>query len=195
MDDPSTDLMRTPPSLLEQLRNPQNGEAWGRFIARYGPMIERWCRCWFPSQAEDRAYDVFSELVFRMITFEYKPSQGRFRGWLKTVTHRLMAKLKSEEWPQPDDDHDPLDSLEASEDLTARLAAEFDLELLEIAKERIRGRVEPHTWTAYVETAELGLSSSDVAAQLGLKVGTVYQARYSVINELRREIEAIQGPP
>ena len=32
--------------------------------------------------------------------------------------------------------------LEAGEDLAARLAAEFDLELLELAKERVRSRVE-----------------------------------------------------
>ena len=70
MDDPSTDSMRTYPSLLEEVRDPRNHEAWGRFIARYGPMIRGWCRQWFPREADDRAYDVFSELVFRMVTFE-----------------------------------------------------------------------------------------------------------------------------
>jgi hypothetical protein len=28
-----------------------------------------------------------------------------------------------------------------------------------------------------------------------MKVGTVYQARHSVITELGREVEALQGPP
>ena len=79
------------------------------------------------------------ELVFRMMTFEYDPTKGRFRGWLKTLTHNLMAKLKREQWPQVDDDDEsPLDLLEAGEDLAARLAAEFDLELLEKAKDQVR---------------------------------------------------------
>jgi RNA polymerase sigma-70 factor (ECF subfamily) len=193
MDEPSTDSMRTYPSLLEEVRDPRNHEAWGRFIARYGPMIRGWCRQWFPREADDRAYDVFSELVFRMVTFEYDPSQGRFRGWLKTVTHRLMARLKDGEWRLLGDGCQSPDSLEATEDLEARLAAEFDLELLEIAKERVRGRVADHTWRAYVETAERGRRPAEVAEELGLKVGTVYQARYSVINELGREIEDLQG--
>src|SRR5262249_40235793 len=158
-------------------------------------MIRGWCRHWFPREADDRAYDVFAELVFGMMTFEYDPSRGRFRGWLKTVTHRLMARLKAEEWPQLDGDHDPLASLEASEDVEARLAAEFDLELLETAKERVRLRVADHTWTAYVETAERGRRPAEVAKELGLKVGTVYQARHSVTQELGQEIKKLEGRP
>src|SRR5438309_1684687 len=125
----SPDSSRTDSRLLDGVRDPQNHEAWERFIARYGPMIRGWCRQWFPREANDKAWDVFSELIFRMITFEYDPSQGRFRGWLKTVTNNMMAKLKKEEWPQVDEGDNPLDSLEAREDLTARLAAMFDLEL------------------------------------------------------------------
>ena len=193
MGEPSSDSMRTDSGLLNGVKDPANHEAWEKFIARYGPMIRGWCRHWFPREADDRAYDVFSELVFRMMTFEYDPGKGRFRGWLKTVTHRLMAKMKDEEWSNGDDGVDRLDSLEASEDLAARLAADFDLELLEIAKERVRRRVADHTWKAYVETAERGRRPAEVAEELGLRVGTVYQARYSVINELGREIEDLQG--
>ena len=29
-----------------------------------------------------------------MKNFEYEPDKGRFRGYLKTMTHRLMADLK-----------------------------------------------------------------------------------------------------
>ncbi len=146
-------------------------------------------------EADDKVYDVLSELIFRMVTFEYDPSKGRFRGWLKTVTHNLMAKLKRDQWPQNNDDvHHPLDSLEATEDLAARLAAEFDLELLEIAKDQVRGRVQPHTWTAYVATAEEQREPAEVACELGMRVGTVFQAKHSVITLLRREIESLQGP-
>ena len=39
-------------------------------------------------------HEVIGELVFIMRSYTYKPEKGRFRGWLKTVTHNLMAKLK-----------------------------------------------------------------------------------------------------
>jgi RNA polymerase sigma factor (sigma-70 family) len=188
MNDPFTESTRTDPALLGDVRDPRNHAAWEKFIARYGPMIQGWCRHWYPREADDKAYDVFAELIFRMINFEYDPSKGRFRGWLKTVTHNMMAKLKKDMIPQQDDDHDPLDLAEADEDLAARLATEFDLELLEIARERVRCRVQPHTWRAYVATAEEWRKPVEVARELGIKVGTVFQAKHSVIELLKREI-------
>ncbi len=130
-----------------------------------------------------------------MITFEYDAGKGRFRGWLKTVTHNLMAEAEEGcAVRSAGDDHNPLDLVEAGEDLAARLAAEFDLELLEQAKERVRGRVEPQTWSAYVATAEEWRKPAEVARELGMKVGAVFQAKHSVIALLRREIEILQGP-
>ena len=193
MNDGSADSSRTDPRLLDGVRDPRNHAAWEKFIARYGPMIQGWCRHWFPHSADDKACEVFSELVFRMMHFEYDPNKGRFRGWLKTVTHNLMAKLKREGLPVADDDQGALDSIEAGDDLAARLAAEFDLEQLEIARERVRGRVQPQTWAAYVATAEQWRKPADVARELGMRVGTVFQAKHSVITQLRREIEELQG--
>jgi len=194
MNDLSSNSTRTDPRLLGEVRDPQNHAAWEKFIARYRPMIRGWCHQWFPHEADDKACEVLSELIFRMITFEYNASKGRFRGWLKTVTHNMMAGLKKDALPQEGEDHNPLDLAEAGEDLAARLAAEFDLEQLEIAKERVRGRVEEKTWLAYSRTAEESRKPVDVARELGMKVGTVYQAKHSVITELRREIESLQGP-
>jgi RNA polymerase sigma factor (sigma-70 family) len=194
MNDPFTESLRTDPALLGDVRDPRNHAAWEKFIARYGPMIRGWCRHWYPGEADDRAYDVFAELIFRMINFQYDPSRGRFRGWLKTVTHNMMAKLKKDMIPQPDDEYTPLELAEASDDLTARLAAEFDLELLEIARERVQRRVQPHTWRAFVATAEEWRKPVEVARELGMKVGTVFQAKHSVIELLKREIEILQGP-
>jgi RNA polymerase sigma factor (sigma-70 family) len=194
MNDPFTESSRTDPALLGDVRDPRNHAAWEQFIARYGPMIRGWCRHWYRGEADDRAYDVFAELIFRMVNFEYDPSRGRFRGWLKTVTHNMMAKLKKDMIPQPDDEYTPLELAEAGDDLTARLAAEFDLELLEIARERVQRRVQPHTWRAFVATAEEWRKPVEVARELGMKVGTVFQAKHSVIELLKREAEILQGP-
>jgi RNA polymerase sigma-70 factor (ECF subfamily) len=194
MNDLSSDSLPTSPTLLKGVSDPQNHEAWETFLARYGPMIQGWCRQWFPREADDKAHDVIYELVFRMMTFEYDPTKGKFRGWLKTLTHNLMAKLKSDEWPQVNyDGESPLDLLEAGNDLAARLAAEFDLELLEQAKDQVRDRVQPHTWAAYLATAEEWQKPAEVARKLGMKVGAVFQAKHSVITMLRQEIEKRQG--
>ena len=142
------------------------------------------------------AQEVFTRLMSCMKAFEYKPQEGRFRGYLKTVTHRLMAELKERVAPIPviNNEEMPIE-IEAGTDLVARLAAMFDLELLDQAKERVRSRVEPRTWSAYLGTAEEWRKPADVAHKLGMKVGAVFQAKHSVITQLRREIQILQGPP
>jgi RNA polymerase sigma-70 factor (ECF subfamily) len=125
--------------------------------------------------------------------FEYDPSRGRFRGYLKTVTHRLMADLKERERGRRAVDGDGLlEEVEASVDLEARLAAEYDLELLEKAKASVRARVEPRTWSAYVETAEQGRKGAEVARELDMTVGAVHQAKYNVLTLLQREVAFLE---
>jgi RNA polymerase sigma-70 factor (ECF subfamily) len=185
----------TSPTLIGRVRDPADGQAWGEFHDRYAPMIRGWCRRWFPREADDMAQEVLFRLVNCLKAFEYQPEKGRFRGYLKTVTHRLMADLKERASEPPVIGGDALfDQVEAPQDLLERLAAEYDLELLDEAKERVRRRVEGRTWSAYVETAERGRRPAKVARELGMSVGAVYQARYSVITELGRQIQELQGP-
>jgi RNA polymerase sigma-70 factor, ECF subfamily len=196
MNSSSFDPSRTHASLLIRLKDSADQQAWGEFHERYAPMIRGWCRHWFPHEVDDMVQEVFSRLMNCMKAFEYKPGRGRFRGYLKTVTHRLMADLKE----RPglalvlDNEEMPIE-IEASQDLWDRLASEYDLELLEKAKEIVRGRVEPRTWSAYLRTAEEWRKPADVARELGMRVGAVFQAKCSVIKQLRAEIQKLQGHP
>ena len=183
-------------SLLLRIRDSGDHRAWAEFEGRYGPMIRSWCRRWFPRETDDRVQDVYCKLVDRLRTFEYDPGQGRFRGWLKTVTNRLMSDLKQRAEREPGAGGAfLLDEVEARQDLDDRLAALYDLELLEKAKERVRCRCEARTWAAYTEAGERGRRPEEVAAELNLRVAAVYQAKHRVITELKREIEILEGPP
>jgi RNA polymerase sigma-70 factor (ECF subfamily) len=156
-------------------------------------MIRGWCRHWFPLETEDKVQDVYCKLVDRLRTFEYEPSKGRFRGWLKTLTNRLMSDLKKVAPKLVPDDDPCLQQAEARQDLYERLSVEYDLELLEMARDHVRGRVLNKTWRAFVETAELGRKAAEVARQLDMPVGAVYQARFNVTTALTREIEFRDG--
>jgi RNA polymerase sigma factor (sigma-70 family) len=191
MSTSSFDAARTSPSLLFDVRDPEDEQAWEEFHARYSPMIRGWCRQWFPREADDMVQEVMGELVFIMRTYTYKPEKGRFRGWLKTVTHNLMARLKRSS-KRVFVDTEALDGAEAGTDLWERLGAEYDLEVLAKAKENVRGCVEPRTWSAYVETAEQLRRPAEVAKELGMKVGAVYQAKCQVLNLLRQEVKILE---
>jgi len=190
----SYDLSQTSPSLLIRVRDTADRQAWDEFYARYAPMIRGWCRHWFPRETEDMVQEVFTRLTECLKAFEYQPGTGRFRGYLKTVTHRLMQDLKerAKRRPRLDGAAAP-DEVPAQDDLWDRLAAMFDLELLEMAKEHVRGRTSDRTWLAYVAVAEQYRNPAEVACELGMRAGAVYQAKFHVIKLLRQEIDILQG--
>jgi RNA polymerase sigma factor (sigma-70 family) len=188
----SFDPAQTRQSLLIRLHDLEDQQAWEEFYARYAPMIGGWCHQWFPRETENMVHEVMLLLVRRLREFVYDPAKT-FRGYLKTVTHRLMADLKEKESARRAINGDGLvEEVEAGEDLLARLAREFDLELLQQAKDNVRARVEPRTWSAYVETAEQGRKGAEVAIELDMKVGAVHQAKYQVLTLLKQEVEFLQ---
>jgi RNA polymerase sigma factor (sigma-70 family) len=188
----SFDQTRTNWTLLIRLRDPEDQQAWVEFHTRYAPMIGGWCRRWFPRETEGMVQEVMLVLVKRLRTFQYQPGK-LFRGYLKAVTRQLMAdlKVKEKQWPMVGSDGLAEDA-EATLDLEARLAAEFDLELLEQAKANVRSRVEPKTWRAYVEMAEKGRKGADVAGELGKSVGAVHTARWQVLKLLQEEVKFLE---
>jgi RNA polymerase sigma-70 factor (ECF subfamily) len=188
----SFDSTRTSGSLLFRLRDTGDQQAWEQFYARYAPMIWGWCHQWFPRDAEDMVQEVMRLLVRRLRDFEYQPGKT-FRGYLKTVTHNLMADLKEKErLRRAVAGGDLIEDVEASQDLQQRLQSEFDLELLEIAKDNVRRRVEPSTWSAYLETAEQGRPGAEVGKMLGMKVGAVFQAKHHVLKLLQQEVKSLE---
>jgi RNA polymerase sigma-70 factor (ECF subfamily) len=198
-DHDGDDSCRTRGSLLARLRDKSDQRAWAEFVDRYTPMIRRWCRTWFPREADDMVQEVLAKLVRIIESFEYGAKPGRFRGWLKTVTRNLMAELKRGHPPLTfvgDSDARALVAREeARTDLERRLATEYDLQLLELARARVRGRVDPKTWAAYLETAEGVTPPAEAARKLGVSVGSVYQAKFNVIQLLKREIVRLEDSP
>src|SRR6516165_8332502 len=143
------DPWQTSGSLLVRLRDRADQRAWAEFVGRYSPLIRYWCRAWFPREADDLVQEVLARFVTSAGSIDYDPRRGRFRGWLKTVTHHLMADLKRRHPMRGQggsSEHPDVAAQEARLDLEQRLAAEYDLELLDRARQRVRPRVDPRTW-------------------------------------------------
>ena len=85
-----------------------------------------------------------------------------------------------------------LDHVTARDDLSERLADEFDRELYERAADAVRARVEPHTWEAFRLTGLDGLSGAEAAGRLGMEVATVFKAKSKVQKMLKDEIQKLQ---
>ncbi|MGL4420626.1 MAG: RNA polymerase sigma factor [Gemmataceae bacterium] len=176
-------------TLLRRLREaPQDTEAWATFVERYGRMMYRWCRHWGlqPADAEDVTQSVMVELLRQMRQFVYDRS-GSFRAWLRTVTYRAWTRFLESRNRGTAREQPLLESPAAYPDFLEHLIRENDRELLELAMERVRLRVQPPTWLAFRLMAFENLSGAVVAKQLGMNVGTVFVARSKVQRMLRDE--------
>jgi RNA polymerase sigma-70 factor (ECF subfamily) len=191
---------RTSATLLGRLRDdPADQAAWAEFVDRYGPKIYGWCRQWRlrEDDAQDVTQNVLLRLVHKMRAFEYDATRG-FRKWLRVLTRHALSDFwavrKLAAVGSGDSDLKSwLESVEAREDLVARLDAEFDRELLAEAMARVQRRVVPAKWDAFRMTAIEGLDGAEVARRLDMKVSTVFVVRSKVQKMLRDEVRALNG--
>lgn len=195
--------LRTSASLLCRLRDlPTDQGAWSEFVDRYGAKIYGWCRRWHlqDADARDVTQAVLAALCIKMKSFTYDPTLS-FRGWLRTLTHHTWCDLIASRRQVlvgngANEGSDRLESVEARNDLLARLDEEFDHELLDEAILRVRLRVEPHTWEAFRLTALERMAGALVAERLGMRVATVFKAKSKVQKMLREELSRLDrsGP-
>jgi RNA polymerase sigma-70 factor (ECF subfamily) len=187
-------------SILMALRNdPCDQSAWLAFVDRYGPQIHAWCLRWKlqEADAQDVTQMVLVKLVRHLPEFAYDPSRS-FRGWLRTLTAHSWSDFIGDQVRGVRGSADTvvyamLNTVEARVDLVRLMEETYDQELLELAKEEVRQRVEPHTWEAFRLTAIEGVAIADVAARLGIRVATIYRARHVVQTMLRETLAALES--
>lgn len=187
-------------TLLHRLnQNPGDQLSWTEFVQVYGPAIRGWLMHWGlqEADAQDVAQNVLLRLTAKLPQFKYDPTKS-FRGWLKTLTHHAWHDFVTEAGYRTRGSGDTsvldqLQSVEAREDLTARVEATFDKELLEMAIVRARARVADTTWQAFKLAALDGVSPQTVADQLGVRVSQVYLAKHRVQKLVQEEIRALEG--
>jgi RNA polymerase sigma-70 factor (ECF subfamily) len=188
----------TSTTLLVRLQqSPSDQAAWAEFVARYGRRIQGWCRHWGlqEADAQDVAQTVMLKLLRVVQVFRYDPQQ-RFRAWLKTVTHHAWQDLVRSRQHTVDgksEKHDPLQSLEARDDLAAWMEGAYEQELLDVALVRVRPRVQPQTWQAFHLTTYEGLSGAEAASRLGMAVTSVYKAKSNIKKLLEAEVRYLEG--
>src|SRR5262245_37893227 len=186
----------TSPTLLGRLcLDPPDATAWAAFVYRYGPRIHAWCQQQHlqEADAQDVTQDVLLKLLARMRTFSYDESRS-FRGWLKTVTmHALCDHVEEQRLAgRGSGGFAAIENVEAREDFVRYLDHEFDLELLEEAKTRVRRRVQTHTWEVFRLLTEDRVTGDEVGQRLSMEVATVFATRSKVKKMLREEIHRLE---
>lgn len=187
-------------SLLARIRDPNDDQAWCRFVDTYGPVLYQYARRQGLQDADaaDVTQDILRRVSLAMETFQYDPGRGSFRGWLFTIARNslrnfLASAARRERGTgdtncrqlleqQPDDAHN-----------SQVWDEEYQRHLLSLAAEQIRGLFAASTWQAFWQTAVHGKDVKHVAQSLGISVGAVYVARSRVLARLRQEIQLLES--
>lgn len=189
-------------TLLARVAGPgsPNQQAWHEFVNRYGPLIMRTCalRGLQPNDAQEVTQNVLIRLFTSLNT--YKPEKGRFRDWLQAVAANAVISFHRERQrqrakvAQTDQVEALLESVEAREDLLQRLGQEFDLELLEEAKEQVKHEVGVKAFECFRLLTEEGLTGEEVAERLGMsRIGTVYTNRLKVQEKIQATVLRLES--
>lgn len=146
---------------------------------------------------------MFLAVSTNIAQFERQSGTGKFRAWLKTVTHNKVsdhfrrkakqpaahggsaAKLRFDEIPASADEG----SVDVIED-DAALAQTEETFLAQRTLQLVRAEFRERTWNSFWRTAVDGQTSQEVAAELGITAVAVRKAKSRVLQRLR---EAIDG--
>ncbi|MEM9082104.1 MAG: sigma-70 family RNA polymerase sigma factor [Planctomycetota bacterium] len=177
-------------ALLQALRAPENEVAWADFVERYGELIRGFSRRQGLSaeDQEDVLQDVLVALSNSMRGFEYDSERGRFRGYLKTITLRMIfsrfrqRKRQGAQEPLADwlGAHD--DSLEAVWEDEWR---QYHLRQAMTYVEQVASDSDVAAFRAYVIENR---DAEEVADALGMSIDRVYQAKSKLFKLIRRQV-------
>jgi RNA polymerase sigma factor (sigma-70 family) len=176
--------------LLLQLKSDEtvNREmGWGIFVDRYGPIICGFARnAGLPSSEAD---DIMQNVLFNFFKvadrFEYDPSKGRFRGYLKRITLNAIRQRYRKKQVGNLDTH----GMNIAEDPRDDLAAVFDREwaehLLSEAMTEARPKFEMKTWEAFELYGRRGMSAERAGERLQMTAEAVRHAKSRVMRAVR----------
>ena len=182
---------KTPLTLLERLRTPDDGGAWPRFVALAAPFLFDSARRWGLQDAD--AWEVVQQVL---LTVHQKVSQwrpnhqpGAFRCWLLRTAHRVCLHafrdlVRCDRAAGGAGVKNPIDHVPAATE-TDDDRRDFERWAFCWAAGLVQREVDPVTWQAFRMTAVEGVSAAETAQRLGMKIGSVYTAKCRVIVRIR----------
>jgi RNA polymerase sigma-70 factor (ECF subfamily) len=182
----------TSASLLEQLRDRGDAQAWQKLVLIYTPLMRAWLRpaALQPADMDDLTQRILEVVVRKLPQFQHDGRPGAFRAWLRAITvNRLREFWRAR--PPADQFAPSAALLEELEDPASDLCRWWDEEhnrhILNGLLHLIEHDFAANTWRAFQRVVLDELSADAVAAELGMTVNAVLIAKSRVLSRLRQE--------
>ena len=183
--------------MLDGIRR-NDPQQWDRFVQLFGPVVYSWCRKNGISEHDsaDIVQEVFQVVSQRLDRFRRKDSNDTFHGWLFGVTrHKCLDHFRKttdhviatggstahalwQQTPQPE--FKDLDEEQINNDKQTIFRRALNL---------IQTDFEPQTWKAFWRVTVDGVKPDEVASELGMTTGAIYNAKYKVNRKLKLEFQ------
>jgi RNA polymerase sigma-70 factor (ECF subfamily) len=197
----ASDSLKTRPSLIDNIRNLENEQAWSEFVRIYRPLIIRISLSWRLSHedAEDVAQKTLAWVVSKIQDYEYRPSTCPFRSWLRQkVRHLIIDSFRAKateatdrafRMEGPRADSKPFEIPDPKNSAWEKhWEQEHQQALLDAASQIVRREVSPKHYQAFDMFKLQGQPAETVAAKLGVRTDFVHLATHRVKARLRAEI-------
>ncbi len=167
--------------------------SWQEFANRYSRVIVGFARnSGLPAhEADDVLQDVLLGFFRVSDRFEYDPSKGRFRGYLKRVTLNAMRMQHRRKRPEAGLDAEQVQHDETQSDVAWN--NEWTRLVLSRAMEEASQKFEPQTWKAFELYGRRSVPYEEVAKQLGMSPESVRHAKSRVAKAVREAINRIRA--
>jgi RNA polymerase sigma-70 factor (ECF subfamily) len=149
-------------------------------------------------EVDDLVQEIFLAVVRSLPSFSHSGRRGAFRSWLRTIASNYSCdywKSPARRTTAPGGDAAATAALALLEDPESPLNRywdeEHDRHVLRCLLELAELEFEPTTMRAFRRVALEGASGSEVAAELGLSLASVYAARSRVLRRLRELAEGL----
>jgi RNA polymerase sigma-70 factor (ECF subfamily) len=174
-------------TLLARISEGHDPGAWREFVERYGELIRGFARRrgLQPADCDEIVQDVLTSLAQSMPGFRYDPARGKFRAYLKTVAlHAIFRRGRQNRGEVPLEDLEDAVTETASDDFDALWEAEWKQYHLRLAMRTIEREFGEKDRLAFEKYALEGRDAAATAAELGLSVDSVYQAKSRILRRL-----------
>lgn len=191
MSEPVDELIPTRASLLARLKNWKDQSSWEDFFETYwrlifGVAIKRGLT---NSEAQDVVQETMISVAKHMPAFQYDPAIGSFKGWLLNMTRWRIADQLRKRTSAPA----TLDlNGETSSDMEKVWDDEWEKNLLELATQKARRRLDPKQYLIFDYYVNKGWEPERVADTLSVSINQVYLAKHRVTDAIKEEVERLK---
>jgi len=186
-------------SLLLQLQEGEDNDAWQQFVAVYRPIIYRLARRrgLQDADAQDLAQQVLVSIAGSIERWRKDDESVRFRHWLRRVAKNAICNALTRRPRDCAAGGTSIQSfleerVEDSDEFAREIELEHRRELFFRAAAIVKTDVATDTWQVFELAVIDGVPIEQAASRVNKSVGAAYAARGRVMNRLRRLVDEME---